>query len=159
MTGHAGGNQVGRRGGQHRPEQGEVRQPRLVDRLRERHSLGRPDATASDGIEAEIRGARVGDLVQLRQVLRITGKGEQLGAGEAVGDIYRPAREAVQSFGIVGLDLYVDTAYLRPGTPVVGERAEMQAAAAIPFIEMVGAASRGDCAVETRSVQPVRWQG
>src|SRR5207302_886022 len=108
----------------------------------DRHPLGRAIAAARDGVEAEKGGAGVCHLVQLREMVRVAGKREQLRAGKAVGDVHRPARESVEALWIVGLDLDVDAAHLGSRTPVIGERAEMQAAAAIPLIEVVWAAPR-----------------
>src|ERR1700730_11760786 len=141
MAGHTGRNQVGRRNRQHRPEEREIGDATPIDRLGDRHSLGGPITAAGDVVDTEIGGAGARNLVQLRKVLRVTGKPEELRTGEAVGDVDGAARVSIEAFGRVRLDLYLDVADLRAGTPVVGEGTEMQAVAAIPLVQVVRTAS------------------
>src|SRR2546423_7840916 len=155
MAGPAGRNQVGGGSWQHGAEGRARGEPRPVDRLRDRHPLRRAIAAAGNGVEAEIGGAGVGYFVQLRQALWIARKGEQLRAGEAVGDVDGTAYEPIEAFCRFRLDLDVDVANLRPRPPVVGEPAEMQAVAAVPLIEVVGAAPRRGGSMEAGIVQPV----
>src|SRR6202022_3508310 len=157
MAGHAGRNQVGRWSREHRPEKREIGEATPVDRLGDRHSLGRAIAAAGDRVEPEIRGARGRDLVQLREALRVAGEGEQLRTGEAVGDVDGAAGVSIETLGRVRFDLDVDLADLRAWAPVVREGAELQAVAGIPLIQVVRATSGRNGSVEAGIVQPVRW--
>src|SRR5256714_11441353 len=126
MAGPAGRNQVSCGSCQHGAEERDVGEPRPVDRLRDRHPLRRAIAAAGDRVEAEIGGAGVGYFVQLRQALWIARKGEQLRAGEAVGDGDVTTYEPIEAFCRIRLDLDVDVANRRSKTPVVGGRAAEQ---------------------------------
>ena len=78
MAGHPRRQQIGRRYGEHRPEEREVRHPRPVDRLGERHPVGRAIAAPGHGVEAQPGGTGVRDPVELCRALRISGEGQQL---------------------------------------------------------------------------------
>src|SRR5205807_7150962 len=110
VAGHPGGKKISGWRREHRSEERQVRDARAIDRLRERLPVGWAVAATRDRVEAEPGGPRVRDLMQLTCLLRIARKGKQLRAGEAVGDVYRTARESIQSLDVVRFDFNIDFA-------------------------------------------------
>src|SRR5439155_1739524 len=75
-------------------------------------------------------------------VCRVSSEGEQLWAGKTMRDVDRAAAEAIEPLRIVGLDLDIDLANRRTGTPVTVERREVDGTAVIPSLDPIRAAAR-----------------
>src|SRR5919204_5703272 len=75
---------------------------------------------------------------------RVASKVEQLRAGEAVCDVDSAPGEAIEAFGVIGLDLNMDLANRWPWSPIAIEGAEMEPTSTIPPIEAVGSAAGAD---------------
>jgi hypothetical protein len=121
VAGDSGGKKISGWRSEHRSEERQVCDARTIDRLRERLPVGWAVAATRDRIEAEPGGPRIGDLMQLGCLLRIARKGKQLRAGEPVRDVYRTARESIQSLDVVGFDFDIHLADRGLRSPVVVE--------------------------------------